>query len=223
MIDTMEIHAPHERVHSFKDFAVHISIVTIGILIALSLEGLRELVRDHKVVREARENILLELKLNQGQLAQELPAVKKASQEIKDLVADLPNLAQQTDLLNKRLAAIRNPGYFFKFHSWQTALSSGALAHMETEEVAQYSAAEFEINEYSSLQVEARNAQDRVLTYFSAHPNPTPVELREGAERLLLWSSAERNLVQIANELEGDLKAAYSRAIGMPMPKVDER
>jgi hypothetical protein len=122
----------------------------IRILIALSLEGLREVIRDHKVVREARENILLELKLDQGQLAQELPAVKKASQDVKDLVADLPNVAQP-ELLNKRLAGLRNPDYFFKFHSWQTALSSGALGHMETEEVAQYSAAEFGINELQQL------------------------------------------------------------------------
>jgi hypothetical protein len=33
--------------------------------------GLREVIGDHKAVREARENIPLELKLNQSQLARE--------------------------------------------------------------------------------------------------------------------------------------------------------
>jgi hypothetical protein len=38
----MELHAPGGPVRSFKDFLVHIGVVTLGILIALGLEQLVE-------------------------------------------------------------------------------------------------------------------------------------------------------------------------------------
>ena len=38
----MDIHAPDKPVHSLREFFIHIAIVTIGILIALGLEGVRE-------------------------------------------------------------------------------------------------------------------------------------------------------------------------------------
>jgi len=216
----MDIHAPHERVHSLKDFAVHISIVTIGILIALSLEGLRETIRDRALVREARENFLRELSGDRKNLEKELPAVRKASKEIQILIADLPNLAQQPDALNRRLAAIHNPFYFFPLGSWQAALSTGALAHMPTEEVSEYGLADYAIRGYSAFQNQALAAQERVMTFFLAHPNPTPSELREGTERLLLFSRAEETLAFLADQMEGDLNAAYYKASGLlPIPK----
>ena len=51
----MEIHGPEGPTNSFKDFAIHIVIVTIGILIALGLEGIRESIYEHRIVRDARE------------------------------------------------------------------------------------------------------------------------------------------------------------------------
>ena len=35
----LDVHPPHEKVHGFKDFLLHILTITIGLLIALSLEG----------------------------------------------------------------------------------------------------------------------------------------------------------------------------------------
>ena len=34
--------APHEKIHGFKDFLVHLFTITIGLLIALGLEGCAE-------------------------------------------------------------------------------------------------------------------------------------------------------------------------------------
>jgi hypothetical protein len=68
----MDIHAPEGPTHSFKDFLIHIVIVTIGILIALGLEGVRETVYEHRIVRDARENFHAELQANRANLDKEL-------------------------------------------------------------------------------------------------------------------------------------------------------
>src|SRR5215813_2480722 len=51
----MEIHAPEKPVLTVKEAAVHLLIVTVGILIALSLEAIVEYVHHRTIVREARE------------------------------------------------------------------------------------------------------------------------------------------------------------------------
>ena len=34
----LDVHAPHETVHSWKDFFIHIATIVIGLLIAVGLE-----------------------------------------------------------------------------------------------------------------------------------------------------------------------------------------
>jgi hypothetical protein len=45
----MEIHAPHKPVLTVREAIVHLAIVTVGILIALSLDGVREW-REHRAL-----------------------------------------------------------------------------------------------------------------------------------------------------------------------------
>ena len=56
----MDIHPPHP-IHTWKDFGIQLVTITAGILIALSLEGVRESIHDRAIVREARENIRREI------------------------------------------------------------------------------------------------------------------------------------------------------------------
>ncbi len=81
----MEIHGPDKAVHSWKDFGIHIAIVTIGILIALSLEGVRETVHEHRLVRDARDTFRVELQMDQKHAGLELEAVVKATAQLKKL------------------------------------------------------------------------------------------------------------------------------------------
>ena len=49
----MDIHPPH-AIHSWKDLLVQLGTITAGVLIALSLEGVRETIRDSRLPEEAR-------------------------------------------------------------------------------------------------------------------------------------------------------------------------
>lgn len=85
----MEIHAPEEPVRSIRDFIVHIAIVTIGILIALGLDGAREMLHEHRLVHETRENFDQELKLGLNHMDDELPRVAAGKQKLDGLLQDL--------------------------------------------------------------------------------------------------------------------------------------
>jgi len=62
----MEIHAPENPIHSKKEFLFHMFTVVLGILIALGMEGVVEWAHHRALVREARENIMVEIEKNIG-------------------------------------------------------------------------------------------------------------------------------------------------------------
>ena len=54
----MDVHAPHEPIHSWKDFWIHLGTITIGLLIAISLEqsveALHHLHQRHQLEEDLR-------------------------------------------------------------------------------------------------------------------------------------------------------------------------
>jgi len=60
----LDVHAPHEPVHGWRDFFLHIATITIGLLIAISLEASVELIHHRHQVAETREALQRELAEN---------------------------------------------------------------------------------------------------------------------------------------------------------------
>jgi hypothetical protein len=93
----MEIHAPHGPVTTLRELLTHILIVTIGILIALGLEGIRETFHDHALVSEAREGFHTELLENRDKMVREIQNVRDTrkaldtSSVIFHLLRSIPN------------------------------------------------------------------------------------------------------------------------------------
>jgi hypothetical protein len=77
----VEIHPPH-AIRSWKDFLVELLTITTGILIALSLEGIRESMRDRALVREARENIRREIADNKREVDGEIAGMDERGKKI---------------------------------------------------------------------------------------------------------------------------------------------
>jgi hypothetical protein len=199
----MDIHAPDHPILSFKEFGVHIAVVTVGILIALGLEGVREVIHDRHLVREARENFHTELSADREHVQHEIPAVKENNDKLLKLISDLPALQRDhPDQIAARLLAIENPGYFFALQSWPTAMSTGALAHMPVEDIQIYASSYGDIQIYTALQKEAMTAGDRAHAFFLSRPSLTPFELEEGAERILLFQRTEQTLVNVGKQMQ---------------------
>jgi hypothetical protein len=51
----LDVHAPHESVHTWKSFFIHIAIITIGLLIAICLEKAVEFFNHRHGAREGME------------------------------------------------------------------------------------------------------------------------------------------------------------------------
>jgi hypothetical protein len=209
----MEIHAPERPIESVRDFAMHIAVVTCGILIALGLEGVREAIHNHRLVRETRQAVREEMAINVEHMHDELPRVTLYRDQLKSLLADLPALERDhPEQVSVRLAAVQNPGYFFLANSWQAALSTGALEHMSAEEVETYGGAAQVIKIYTDIQGHAGTQEGACKAFFQAHPHLTPEQAEEGTERLLLFYRAESSLAFVGPQMQRQVEQAIRAA-----------
>jgi hypothetical protein len=206
----MEIHGPEGPTNSFKDFAIHIVIVTIGILIALGLEGVREAIYVRHIVRDARENFHVELVGNRRNLDRELKNDTETLAQLDRIIADLPTLRKDPVALRKRVATVYPSGYFFSSSRWESALSTGALGHMSVDEVNQYAEVNFLVHAYTNLESQANIDWQQLEAFVSGHENPNPQEMNTGVEKLYLYRADTRSLKQVAEEFSNSLDNALA-------------
>jgi len=133
----MEIHVPRKAITSLRELLRELAIITAGILIALSLEGLVQWKHHRELAREARANIMSELRENQSELAKEIQQLEKIDQQGQALVA----LVHQ--LQSNRKAPIHEASFSFsvaQLHStsWNSAITTGAVSFMSYAEVKRY-------------------------------------------------------------------------------------
>lgn len=133
----MDIHPPHGGIASWRDFGLQLVTITAGILIALSLEGVRESFHNRALVREARENIRRELTDNLTELDGELRGMSAQTERLENALkfADEMIASGHTAIHGLDL---RVSNANLRTASWQTADRTGALAHMDYGEVQKY-------------------------------------------------------------------------------------
>jgi hypothetical protein len=135
----VDIHPPHGAIGSWRDFGLQLVTITAGILIALSLEGIRESFHNRALVREARENIHREIADNKREVDGEIAQMPARRRKIEDV------LRFTHQMLDTKRSDIHTLELGLDFPtlstaSWQTAERTGALAHMDYAEVQKYAA-----------------------------------------------------------------------------------
>lgn len=155
----IDIHPPHQSAHSWRDIFIHLATITVGLFIALSLEGCVEWQHHRHLVHEARENLRSELQDNLGSIRDAITEIHKQQKMIE---ADLVTF----DTLRK------NPhvhGVSINFHfsnttlqhaSWDTARETGALAYMPYPEVKSYA-------QIADMQKEFATSSDRLVDAYA--------------------------------------------------------
>ena len=70
----LDVHSPHEPIIGWKDFLLHLFTITIGLLIALSLEGMVEWFHHRHLVHEAEASLYREIDGNAKGIVEARPA-----------------------------------------------------------------------------------------------------------------------------------------------------
>jgi hypothetical protein len=176
----LDVHAPHEKLEGVKDFALHIFTITVGLLIALGLEGCVERYQKAELRRQAETNLRLEITDNRKKLGEWQPVMQ---QEEKTLSLVLDFIAAKKAGKPFDLAGL-NLGFSVRRlsdASWRTASATGALALLDYEDVQGYAGIYQVQDELMQLEHETLDDFLQVQSYAIHGFDPAKVSAEEAA------------------------------------------
>ncbi len=136
----LDVHAPHERIAGFQDFLLHLLTITVGLLIALSLEGLVEWRHHVHLVEKAQETLHAELVYNAAQFHKALEQVQEQRAIVDTNLHALARIQENPSdkaAQNENLRATLR-GIGLRDTAWKTAQATGALGYMPYDEAERY-------------------------------------------------------------------------------------
>jgi hypothetical protein len=135
----IDVHPPHEPIHGWRDFFIHLSTITIGLLIALSLEGCVEWRHHRHLVHEAEASLRTEIRQNHQAVQDSLIVLHKQQDAlVKDVVVLKYIIKNHKAPADSKIALTFNMSSLSNV-SWKTAQSTGALSYIPYELAQEYS------------------------------------------------------------------------------------
>ena len=200
----MEVPAPHRPVTSFRELLTHLGLITVGVLIALSFEGIVSWREHRALVREARVNILNEIRDNRASLAARMKAVPEETKNIGAVldVADL--MLQHKPIEGKLSLEFRNAD--LRSASRATAEVTGAFALMEYDEVKKYASVYLHQELFVRVQTEGLQNMTRALASVGLIPDAKMASVREVEDWKAALRLAQASLLAVEQIGQGLLK-----------------
>ena len=194
----MEIHAPHRPISSLKEGLVHLTLITLGVMIALSFEGIASWREHRALVREARANLASEIRDNMNELSNRLKNIPTERQNIDRVHEVLTTLMQHRQVqgpvgLGFDTADLRDASH-------ATAQVTGAFALMDYDEVKNYASVYEKQALYVRLHNEAFQTVSGTLALadiLARHETPSTRELddlRQQFRRMSAWLTIEEQI-----------------------------
>jgi hypothetical protein len=133
----LDVHAPHQTVHTWKDFLIHIAAITIGLLIALGLEATVEWIHHKHQAQQALVLLKQEIDRNRIFLKNDMRSNDIVERNHRAALAVLHRLRLVTLSRDDRLIFVRkfDP---LSSSAWRIVNESGAAAYVPYVLMARY-------------------------------------------------------------------------------------
>jgi hypothetical protein len=172
----MDVHAPTEPIHTWKDFFLHLITITIGLLIALSLEAGVEWMHHRHEVKETREALRIERDHNRQSFARNTSYFRAGGALIQNNLLVLVYLQQHPGTTEDKLPGIVVWGAYYEpitEATWKTAQQTNVTALMPQDEVTKNDALYSDLEQLESTQLDLFRAVTRAQKYSFVDPDIT--------------------------------------------------
>jgi hypothetical protein len=174
----LDVHPPHGPTHGARDFFIHLFTITIGLLIALSLEGLVEWQHHRHLVHEAEASLHTEISNNAQGMQDTLDDLHKQQAALKHDVVVLKSIMKNHKVPDHTSMEITFHIRGFESVSWKTAQTTGALSYMPYDLAQRYSDIYATQDQLQSAEQQA--ARDAIVSLGAflntAEDDPDPTE-----------------------------------------------
>jgi hypothetical protein len=187
----LDVHAPHEPIIGWRDFLLHLITITIGLLIALSLEGLVEWQHHRHLVQDAEASLQTEIHKNANSMPDVLQGLDKEQAALTQDVVVLKEMMQTHKVPEHGQLTVGFAIRRFEGVGWKTAQSTGALSYMPYDRAQEFSDI---YNDQSELEAsEQVAARDTIVAlapflnsdYSQVAPSVDQLQMMEGKIEVL--------------------------------------
>ena len=182
----LDIHLPHGKLLGIKEFFLHLFTITIGLLIALSLEGWVEYRHHQNLAREAEDSLRAEIANNSHEVVRQRQMIKDGQ---KKLEADLKVLAELRVHPRTKMGhidlTIEMGG--FDDTAWKNAQNTGAFTFMQYKDAQNFSDIYIYQDVYFKTGMNSLNDIGNATSLFISHSNdwvPTPAQIDMETDRI---------------------------------------
>jgi hypothetical protein len=217
----IEVHSPHESVHTWKDVFIHIGIVTVGLLLAIGLEQTVEYFHHRHQVVETRKALLIEKQVN----------IRRFTVETDDFYRVLPILQKNLAIyqyLRQHPGAPKEkwPGKVswaliinsYIDSEWKTAQESNVLQYMPQSEVRHYAMLYRRLDALNDLNQLLAAASGEVRLMNIQEPNAGKLSAAQLDEQISKTARLLMALGRCANA-QRNLNAQFSEFKPTPTPE----
>ena len=163
----LDVHAPHESIHTWKSFFIHIATIVIGLLIAIGLEQTVEHFHDRHQAHEARKRLLEEVKAN-GEIAERNAySVRMHEKHLREALLVLDRARNHALLPTDHIVTTRRwrP---VQVAAWKIARDSGAAGYLSADEQATFELANWDAETFNADNIAATQAIGRAAMVINA-------------------------------------------------------
>ena len=205
----IDVHPPHGKMHGLGDFFLHLFTITVGLLIALALEGCVERHHQRHLVHEAETGLRQEIEENSKQIGSLRQQVVDENNQLGEDLAILDEIKSNPKKPHKELSfTFRMRG--FDDVTWKTAQTTGVTGLMPYADAEAYSNI---YNTQIALVGQQKEIVDDVMRAASLvntkkkNEEPTAAEISLITERIGL---VELRLLLLNSYIDG-LEKIYSK------------
>ena len=137
----LDVHPPHHRLGGLKDFFIHLLTISVGLLIAVGIEGCVERHQHRELAQDARETLRKEIKENSKTMSDALTDIGKRETAIVGAIAMFKNIRQHPNDKSAQNGSFRTDFSLTPLDdtAWKTAQTTAALTFMPYDEANRYS------------------------------------------------------------------------------------
>ena len=189
----LDLHPLRAAAHTWKDFLIHIATISVGLLIAISLEQTVEYFHHRHQVAETREALRLEREGNIRVFAESVSEFHRQTAALINNIIVLRYVQQHPGTQEARLPGIlvwhAIPSRYSD-SAWRTAQQSNVTALMPQDEVRKYAALYARIEDAANAFAVVWPTIVRARLYSVFDPDPTHLSSAQVDEEIALTQTA---------------------------------
>ena len=206
----LDVHPPSEPVHSWRDFFIHIATITIGLLIALSLERCVEWQHHRHLAHQTKVSLGNEIRGNSKEVEGALEDVHKMLEQLKGDVAVLNTILANPKKPNREDINFDYKIRWFNDVRWRTAQTTTALSYLPYDEALEFSNI---YDEQDEIDTQERQAVRDVVVAVGplqnlkhGDLNPTGEEAAKIKEHFEILQGQLKHIQFLIEELDSEYK-----------------